>query len=99
MYGPKWPFLLRYGSRDTRRIDFPRVDRLSTDTPVLGRHNVRKINVVFPTKQNILLAYVIMSLGNFYLFKSHVWKIDLRMFMVRLKVMEIYFCIFVKLKT
>ena len=38
MYGPKWPFLLRYGSRDTRRIDFPRVDRLSTDTPVLGHH-------------------------------------------------------------
>ena len=38
MYGPKWPFLLRYGSRDTRRIDFSRVDGLSTDTPVLGRH-------------------------------------------------------------
>ena len=38
MYGPKWPFLLRYGSRDTRRIDFPRVDWLSTDTPVLGCH-------------------------------------------------------------
>ena len=36
MYGPKWPFLLRYGSRDTRRIDFPRVDGLSTDTPGLG---------------------------------------------------------------
>ena len=40
MYGPKWPFLLRYGSRDTRRVDFPRVDGLSTDTPVLGRHNM-----------------------------------------------------------
>ena len=25
-------------SRDTRRIDFPRVDRLSTDTSGLGRH-------------------------------------------------------------
>ena len=33
MYGPKWPFLLRYGSRDTRRVDFSRVDGLSTDTP------------------------------------------------------------------
>ena len=32
------PFLLRYGSRDTRRVDFPRVEGLSTDTPGLGRH-------------------------------------------------------------
>ena len=38
MYGPKWPFLLRYGSRNTRRVDFLRVDGLSTDTQVLGRH-------------------------------------------------------------
>ena len=38
MYGPKGPFLLRYGSRDMRQIDFPRVDGLLTDTPVLGRH-------------------------------------------------------------
>ena len=38
MYGPKWPFLLRYGSHDTRRIDFSRVDGLSTGPPVLGRH-------------------------------------------------------------
>ena len=39
MYGPKWPFSLRYESRDTRRIDFLQVDMLSTDNPVLGRHN------------------------------------------------------------
>ena len=38
MYGPKWPYLLGYGSRDTRRIDFSRVDGSSTDTPILGRH-------------------------------------------------------------
>ena len=38
MYGPKWPFLLRYVSRDTRRIDFPQVDGLSTDTLDLRRH-------------------------------------------------------------
>ena len=38
MYGPKWPFSLRYGSRDTRRIDFLLVDGLLTDTPGLGRH-------------------------------------------------------------
>ena len=45
MYGPKWPFLPRYGSRDTRRIDFPRVDGLSTDPRVLGCHTIgdRKI--------------------------------------------------------
>ena len=38
MYGPKWSFLLRYGSRDTRLIDFPLVNGLSTDTLGLGRH-------------------------------------------------------------
>ena len=40
MYGPKWPFSLRYGSCDTRRIDSPRVDGLSTDPRVLGRHKI-----------------------------------------------------------
>ena len=38
MYWPKWPISLRYVSRDIRRIDFPQVDGLSTDTPGLGRH-------------------------------------------------------------
>ena len=46
VYGPKRPFLLRYVSRNTRRTNFPRVDRLSTDTPDLGRHNPSKANVV-----------------------------------------------------
>ena len=41
MYRPKWPYLLGYGSRDTRRIDFPRVDGLSMDPRVLGRHRDR----------------------------------------------------------
>ena len=40
MYGPKRLFLLRYGSRDTRRIDFSLVDGLSMDTPDLGRHSM-----------------------------------------------------------
>ena len=40
MYGPKRLFLLRFGSRDTRRIDFSRVDELSTDPRVLGRHSL-----------------------------------------------------------
>ena len=32
-------------------------------------YQVRKINATFPIKQNILLIYVIMSFGIFYLFK------------------------------
>ena len=39
MYGPKWPFLLMYVSRDTRRTDFSRVDGLPTNPRDLGRHN------------------------------------------------------------
>ena len=38
MQGPKWPFLLRYESRDARHIDFPWVDELSTDPRALGSH-------------------------------------------------------------
>ena len=38
MYEPKWPFSFRYVFRDTRRIDFPQVDGLSSDTSGLGRH-------------------------------------------------------------
>ena len=34
-------------------------------------YQVRKINAAFPIRQNIFLVYVIMSLGNFCLFKSH----------------------------
>ena len=34
----KVAFSLRYVSSDTRRIDFPHVDGLSTNTPGLGRH-------------------------------------------------------------
>ena len=43
MQGPKWPSLLKYGSRDTRCIDFPRVDGLSTDPRVLGRHQAQEV--------------------------------------------------------
>ena len=32
--------LLMCVSHDTRRIDFPQVDGLSTDTPNLGRHSI-----------------------------------------------------------
>ena len=39
MYGPKWPFLLMYGSHNMRHIGFPRVYWLSIDPRDLGRHN------------------------------------------------------------
>ena len=45
MQGPKWPFLLRYGSRNMRRIDFSWVDGLSTDLRVLGRHKFNNIKM------------------------------------------------------
>ena len=38
MYGPKWPFLLLYGSHDMRYTDFPQVDGLSTNPQDLGGH-------------------------------------------------------------
>ena len=40
MYGPKWPFLLMYVSRDTRRTDFPQVNGLSTDPRDLGHQSL-----------------------------------------------------------
>ena len=52
MYGPKRLFLLRFGSRDTKRIDFPRVDGLSTDPRVLGRHKI-----YFNSSQRALLGF------------------------------------------
>ena len=44
MYGPKWPFLLMYVSRDTRRIDFSQVDGLSTDPRGMGCHIMSRPN-------------------------------------------------------
>ena len=43
MYGPKWPFLLMYGSHDMRHTGFLWVDGLSTDPRDLGRHNVNTL--------------------------------------------------------
>ena len=40
MYGPKWQFLLMYGSHDMRYTGFPWVDGLSTNPRALGRHNL-----------------------------------------------------------
>ena len=38
MYGPKWSFLLMYGSHDMRHTGFLLVDGLSTDLQDLGCH-------------------------------------------------------------
>ena len=38
--GPHEAILLMCVSRSTRRVDFPRVDGWSTDTPGLGRHSL-----------------------------------------------------------
>ena len=40
---------------------------------LLSCFEVRKINSVFPIKQNILLLYVIMRFDNLYLFKLYAW--------------------------
>ena len=40
MYGPKWKFLLMYGSHNMRHTDFPWVDELSMDPRDLGRHSL-----------------------------------------------------------
>ena len=65
MYGPKWPFLLNYGSRDTRRIDFSRVDGLSTDTLVLERHRFYplflKMIILNKEKQILSLKGIILN--------------------------------------
>ena len=34
---------------------------------------LRKINAIFPIKQNILLLYVIISFENLYMFKLYTW--------------------------
>ena len=39
----------------------------------LSCFEVRKINVTFRIKQNILILYVIMSFDNLYLFKLYEW--------------------------
>ena len=36
VYGPKWPFLLMYGSHDVRHTGILRVDELSTRHPGFG---------------------------------------------------------------
>ena len=65
-------------------------------------YKVRKINTVFPLKQNILLVYVNMSFGiSSYLNHIHgsnmcfIWKMDLRMFIVKIESYRdilLYFC-------
>ena len=63
MYGLKWPFLLRYGSRDTRRIDFSWVDRLSTRYPGFGasRLDIRaKVNDYLRSSLGVFISMVLI---------------------------------------
>ena len=54
MYGPKWPFLLMYMSRDTRRTDFLQVDELSTDPREIGHHSMHtELEVHSPSEDSI----------------------------------------------
>ena len=46
MYGPKWLFLLMYGSHNIRHTGFSRVDGLSTDPRDLGRHRVCQLSII-----------------------------------------------------
>ena len=39
MCRPMWPFLLMYGSHDTRHIGIPQVDGGQRDPWEMGRHN------------------------------------------------------------
>ena len=57
MYRPKWPFLLMYVSRDTRRTDFLQVDGLSTDIPVLRRHNYSS-GIIFLESSSIVMLQI-----------------------------------------
>ena len=50
------PFLLRYESRDTRRVDFPRVDGWSTDPRVLGRHILSLVKHVIIIQLHIIFS-------------------------------------------
>ena len=52
MYGPKWPFLLMYGSHDMGHTGFPRVDGLSMGPPGFGvsqtlRFSIQSIQRIF----------------------------------------------------
>ena len=47
MYGPKWPFLLMYGSHGMRHTGIPRVDGLSTAPGKWGVTVNLLINCIF----------------------------------------------------
>ena len=63
VYGPKWPFLFRYGSCDTRRIDFLWVDRLSTDTPGLGHHTSIPVRGIPYVNGGVKISFVHVRLA------------------------------------
>ena len=58
MYGPKWPFLLMYGSHDLRHSGFPRVNGWSTDPRDLGRHTNTFSHVAKMTSVRLFISLV-----------------------------------------
>ena len=65
MYGPKWPFLLMYGSHDMRHTGIQPVDGLSTDLREMGRriNNFTKEFIVWTTLRFICHALTPTILG------------------------------------
>ena len=70
MYGPKGPFLLRYGSHDTRHIDFPRVDGLSTDTPGFGASQYYLTSIYLCRISTLFIFY--------YIFYTHITNMPIK---------------------
>ena len=63
MQGPKWPFLLRYASRDTRRIDFPQLMG-SQRTPGFGASQLGirvKVNDYFGSSMGVFISMVLIA--------------------------------------
>ena len=57
MYGPKWPFLLMYGSHAMRQTGFPQVDGLSTDPRDLWRHSRGKAEVPKRARRSVATVH------------------------------------------
>ena len=61
MYGPKWPFLLMYGSHDMRHTGFLQVDGLSTDLPRFGASHIASQQFKISPKQLFIADSFIYS--------------------------------------
>ena len=63
MYGPKWPFLLMYGSHDMRHSGIPQVDRSSTDPREMGHSQLgikAKVNDYLGSSVGVSVSMVLI---------------------------------------